>query len=120
MRAMLPDNWGVRYAVILAVFCFPPTVFGQATGGSLSPTTIFALASTSAQPIFELSLFMLSITAAIFVVAVALLVYSVVKLMRPEDDDRQPPQVYGSNQVDFASTLIPVLIVVALFWQQRE
>jgi cytochrome c oxidase subunit 2 len=32
-----------------------------------------------------------------------------------DDDNREPPQVYGSNQVELAWTVIPVLIVVALF-----
>jgi cytochrome c oxidase subunit 2 len=34
---------------------------------------------------------------------------------RVNDDGREPPQVYGSNQVELAWTVIPVLIVVALF-----
>jgi cytochrome c oxidase subunit 2 len=34
---------------------------------------------------------------------------------RQDDDGREPPQVYGSNQVELAWTVIPVLIVVALF-----
>jgi len=45
-----------------------------------------------------------------------LLFYSVVKFRkRNSDDGREPPQVYGSNQVEIAWTVIPVLIVVALF-----
>jgi cytochrome c oxidase subunit II len=117
MRAMLWDDWRVRYAVqILVVFCSPAAVFGQATGRSLSPTNIFAPASTSARSIFELSIFVLSVTAAIFLVVFALLAYSVVKFRRRrEDDGREPPQVYGSNQVELAWTVIPVLIVVTLF-----
>jgi cytochrome c oxidase subunit 2 len=58
----------------------------------------------------------LSITAAIFVVVFALLAYSVVKFRRrPDDDGREPAPVYGSNQVELAWTVIPVLIVVTLF-----
>jgi cytochrome c oxidase subunit 2 len=34
---------------------------------------------------------------------------------RNNDDGREPPQVYGSNQVEVAWTVIPILIVVALF-----
>jgi cytochrome c oxidase subunit II len=34
---------------------------------------------------------------------------------RREDDGREPPQVYGSNQVELAWTVIPVLIVLTLF-----
>src|SRR5712692_9458613 len=83
---------------------------------SLSPTSIFAPVSTPARSIFGLSIFVLAVTAAIFVVVFALLFYSVVKFRkRNSDDGREPPQVYGSNQVEIAWTVIPVLIVVALF-----
>ena len=34
---------------------------------------------------------------------------------RTDDDGREPPQVYGSNQVELAWTVIPILIVVTLF-----
>ena len=66
--------------------------------------------------IFGLSIFVLAVTAAIFVVVFTLLAYSVVKFRkRKNDDGREPPQVYGSNQVEVAWTVIPILIVVALF-----
>jgi cytochrome c oxidase subunit 2 len=82
----------------------------------LSPTNIFAPASTPAKSIFGLSLFVLAVTGAIFLVVFALLLYSVVKFRKKRNDDgREPPQVYGSNQVELAWTVIPVLIVVALF-----
>jgi cytochrome c oxidase subunit 2 len=61
-------------------------------------------------------MFVLAVTGAIFVVVGSLLVYCVVKFKRKKDDDgREPAQVYGSNQVELAWTVIPVLIVVALF-----
>jgi cytochrome c oxidase subunit 2 len=83
---------------------------------ALSPTNIFAPASTPANSILRVSLFVLGVTGAIFVVVFSLLVYSVVKFRkRTNDDGREPPQVYGSNQVELAWTVIPVLIVVALF-----
>ena len=82
----------------------------------LSPTNIFAPASTPARLIFGLSLFVLTVTGGIFIVVFALLLYSVVKFRkRKNDDGREPPQVFGSNQVELAWTVIPVLIVVALF-----
>jgi len=82
----------------------------------MSPTNIFAPASTPADSIFGLSLFVLAVSAAIFVLVVTLLAYCVIKFRkRPDDDGREPPQVYGSNQVELAWTVIPVLIVVALF-----
>ena len=82
----------------------------------LSPTNIFAPASTPAKSIFGLSLFVLAVTGAIFLVVFTLLFYSVVRFRkRTNDDGREPPQVYGSNQVELAWTIIPILIVVALF-----
>jgi cytochrome c oxidase subunit II len=82
----------------------------------LSPTNIFAPVSTPANTIFGLSVFVLAVTATIFVVVFSLLAYAVVRFRKRTDDDgREPPQVYGSNQVELAWTVIPVLIVVALF-----
>jgi cytochrome c oxidase subunit II len=50
------------------------------------------------------------------VIVLSLLAYSVVKYRkRAGDNGREPPQVYGSNQVELAWTVIPVLIVLVLF-----
>jgi len=82
----------------------------------MSPTTIFAPASTAAAEIFGLSTLVLAVTAGIFLCVGALLVYAIVAFRkRPNDDDSEPAQVYGSNQVEIAWTVIPILIVVALF-----
>jgi cytochrome c oxidase subunit II len=81
----------------------------------LSPS-IFAPASTPAHQIEQLALFVGLICLGIFVVVGGLLAYAVVKFRRRADDDgREPPQVYGSTQVELAWTVIPVLIVVVLF-----
>src|SRR5260370_7122512 len=83
---------------------------------SLSPTNIFAPVSTPAQSIFDLSLFVLMVTAAIFLVVFSLLAYAVVKFRkRRASDGREPAQVYGSTQVELAWTVIPILIVGVLF-----
>src|SRR5215469_3345873 len=101
---------------ILPVLFSPSASFAQKAGSALSPTSIFSPASTPADSIFGLSLFVLAVTAVIFVVVFSLLVYSVVRFRkRRGDDGREPPQVYGSNQVELAWTVIPVLIVVTLF-----
>jgi cytochrome c oxidase subunit 2 len=82
----------------------------------LSPTNIFAPVSTPAQSILDLSLFVLEVTAAVFVVVFTLLAYAVVKFRkRKTADGREPAQVYGSSQLELAWTVIPVLIVVVLF-----
>jgi cytochrome c oxidase subunit II len=82
----------------------------------LSPTNIFAPVSTPANSIFGLSLFVLAVAAVIFTVVFSLLLFSVVRFRKRRDDDgREPPQIYGSNQVELAWTVIPTLIVVTLF-----
>ena len=59
---------------------------------------------------------MLAVTGVIFVVVFSLIAYAVIRFRRRADDDgREPPQIYGSNQVELAWTVIPVLIVVVLF-----
>src|SRR5450755_32754 len=57
----------------------------------LSPTNIFAPASTPAQSIFELSLFVWSTAAAIFLVVFSLLAYAVIRFRKKEDDDGREP-----------------------------
>jgi cytochrome c oxidase subunit 2 len=82
----------------------------------LSPTTIFSPVSTPARSIFDLSLFVLAVAAVIFAIVFSLLVYAIVRFRHRRDDDgREPPQVYGSNQLELAWTVIPILIVVTLF-----
>jgi len=75
---------------------------------------IFKPHSGSAHMIYSLSLFMLEITGAIFLVVAGLWLYIILKFHK-KDDLSEPPQVYGSTQIELAWTVIPVLIVVVLF-----
>jgi len=85
--------------------------------GPSSVPSIFSPSSTPADSVYTLSLFILAITGTIFVVVAALLTYAIFKFRRRADDDgREPPQVYGSNQVELAWTVTPVLIVLILFF----
>ena len=85
-------------------------------GGAVAGPDMFLPASTPAQSIYTLALFVLSVAAVIFLTVFSLLVYSIVRFRRRSSDDgREPPQVYGSNQVELAWTVLPVLIVVVLF-----
>jgi len=82
----------------------------------MSPTNMFAPVSTSAELIFGLSRFVLATITMIFIVVFALLAYVAVRFRNRSGDDRsEPAQVYGSTQVELAWTVIPVLIVIALF-----
>ena len=79
-------------------------------------TNIFNPTSTPAKSIVHLSIFVLVITGIIFAVVFTLIVYCLVKFRaRSTDPRREPAQVYGSNQIETAWTIIPVLIVVVLF-----
>lgn len=81
-----------------------------------SVPNIFTPASTPADQIYRLALFVLVITGVIFLVVGGLLVYSLVKFRRrPNDDGREPGQLYGSTQIELAWTVIPTLIVLVLF-----
>lgn len=82
----------------------------------MSPTSIFAPASTPAAEITQLSALVIGLMAVIFVVVWSCLVYVVVTFRRrASDNGAEPPQVYGSQQVELAWTVIPLLAVVVLF-----
>ncbi|MGA3048365.1 MAG: cytochrome c oxidase subunit II [Terracidiphilus sp.] len=86
------------------------------TAFAQSPTNIFDPAATPAHSIFDLSMLVLAVTLVIFLVVGGLLLYALIRYRhRPENADREPAQVYGSNQIELSWTVIPILIVVTLF-----
>jgi cytochrome c oxidase subunit 2 len=88
----------------------------RAAGEGSSPTSIFAPASTPAKFIYDLAILVLVVTGAIFVIVSGMLVYAAVKFRsRPGDGRKEPLQIYGSDQLELAWTVIPVLIVIVLF-----
>jgi len=103
--------------MLALLFLFIATAAGVALADpSNGLTNIFAPESTPAKSILNLSIFVLIITAIIFIVVFTLLVYSIVKFRgRAVDAGREPAQVYGSTQIELAWTVIPILIVVVLF-----
>jgi cytochrome c oxidase subunit 2 len=79
-------------------------------------TSIFSPKATPAHFIFGLSMFVLGITAAIFLTAGGVLLYVLIRYrQRVTDPEHEPVQIYGSNQIELSWTVIPVLIVVVLF-----
>jgi cytochrome c oxidase subunit II len=79
-------------------------------------SSIFDPQSTPAWAVHELSILVLMICAGIFIVVAGLTIYTIIRFRQPKDDDgREPPQVYGSNQIELAWTVIPILIVLILF-----
>jgi cytochrome c oxidase subunit II len=86
------------------------------TDATVQTPNMFAPVSTPALAIRDISYFVLGICAVIYVVVAALLTYSIIRFRRRRgEDNREPPQVYGSNQIELAWTVVPVLIVFVLF-----
>jgi cytochrome c oxidase subunit 2 len=97
-RSALANDWGM----------------GE-SNAQIAPSSIFDPVSTPAYQIDTVAYFVLAITGVIFVVVAGLLAYSIVRFRaRAGDDGREPPQVYGSNPIEFAWTTVPVLIVLVL------
>jgi cytochrome c oxidase subunit 2 len=90
--------------------------FFAGTARAKSPTNIFDPAGTPAHSIVGLSMLVFSVTALIFLIVGGLLLYALLRFRhRPGDSSREPAQIYGSNQIELAWTIIPILIVVMLF-----
>lgn len=98
-----------------ALTCIIVTGHVEPAFGIDGVTNIFRPLAQPAQEIKETSLLVLAICAAIFVVVAGLLVYAIVRFRhRPGDEATEPPQVYGSNQIETAWTVLPILIVFVL------
>ena len=94
-----------------------PALAAAATAADRAPTpSIFSPVSTPAFAIREVGLFVVGIAAVIFVIVATLTAYAIVRYrQRPAGPRREPPQVYGSAQIELAWTVVPLLIVVVLF-----
>jgi cytochrome c oxidase subunit II len=78
-------------------------------------TSIFDPHSTPGREEYDIAMLSILVCAGIFVVVATLIVYASVRYRRrASDDDQEPPQVYGSNQIEAAWTVIPILIVFVL------
>jgi cytochrome c oxidase subunit 2 len=105
----------------LALLSFAASVFviaGHVTPAFANPaqvTNLLQPLSQPAQEIKELSMLVLAICAAIFLIVTGLLVYAIVRFRhRAGDEASEPPQIYGSNQIETAWTVLPILIVFVL------
>jgi cytochrome c oxidase subunit 2 len=115
--SLLPGKKAARTIFMLAAQLFSVRACFALAQADPQVPNIFHPSSTPADSIHRLSLFVLIITGLIFVIVFSLLVYVVWKFRhRPTDDLREPPQVYGSNQIELAWTVIPVLTVLVLFF----
>ena len=98
----------------LACLLFTAAAF--APGQSVYPVAnMFKPQATPADSIYSVSMLMLAVCAGIFLVVGGLLLFTIVRFRRPKvDNRREPVQVYGSNRIEIAWTVLPVLIVLVL------
>ena len=64
--------------------------------------------------IHDTSLLVLWISLGIFLVVTSVLAYTIIRFRQRPGDDQEPPQIYGSNQIELAWTVLPILIVFVL------
>ena len=101
--------------IFAAVFLLCCAVTLSAPPALADVTSIFRPLSTPAQAVYEIALLALAVCAAIFLIVAGMLVYTIIRFRRrPGDEGREPPQVYGSNQIELAWTVIPIIIVIVL------
>ena len=79
-------------------------------------TDVFKPMASPAEAEKNIALLTLGITGGIFLVVGGLIIFTIVRFRRKAGDNlhQEPPQVYGSNQIEAAWTIIPILIVFIL------
>src|SRR5262247_2620884 len=103
---------------VLAFAAWLAAVAGKtvALPGGGDVTNIFAPASGHAKTLVDIGMFVLAVTGLIFVIVFGLLATAIARFRESDSDpDREPPQVYGSTQIELSWTIIPCLIVLVLF-----
>jgi len=102
-----------------AVLCATGVAMAEPTTGRPvfdQVSNMFQPVSVPAAKIRDLALLVLAICGGIFVVVGGLIAYTLIRFRaRPGDEHREPPQVYGSSNIEAAWTIVPVIIVVVLF-----
>jgi cytochrome c oxidase subunit 2 len=102
----------------------PGEMWSEEMTGFISPAllaaatqdvSMFRPASPPTHSIINLTIFVLAISGAIFLIVEGVLLYSVVRFRRrSETNAKEPPQVYGSRPVEIAWTAAPALVVFVL------
>ncbi len=102
-------------AIPVLLACMGTACSYAQSGSPFINTNIFEPISTPARDVNSLSLFVLLITGGIFLGMSALLIYALVRYRSRPGETMEPPQVFGSTQVELAWTIIPVLLITVLF-----
>jgi cytochrome c oxidase subunit 2 len=83
-------------------------------GAQLQSTSILTPISPPAREIHSLAALVVAICAAIFLVVEGALVWAIIRYRRPAGERGEPVQVFGSNPIELAWTVIPLVIVFVL------
>ena len=101
----------IALRLALATFVLSGTVYAAPD----QVTNIFKPLSTPAESVYQAALLTMAVCAVIFLIVGGLLAYTTIRFRRrAADDGLEPPQIYGSNQIELAWTVLPVLIVFVL------
>ena len=77
--------------------------------------SIFDPVSPVSTTIRDLFMLVFGVIGIIFVITEGALVWSIFRYRSKGDETSEPPQIYGSNPIELAWTVIPVIIVFVLF-----
>ena len=105
LRAIIDRGW-----ILLGM-----QLFWCACAWGSPSTSMFQPRSTPAHELKDLSVFVLIICGLIFAGVSGLLLYAIVRFRARKGDTTEPPQVFGSMQIELSWTIIPILIIVVLF-----
>ncbi len=106
----------LRRAMWAFALALPTALASIAAAAERTTPSMFDPVSTPAFAIRELSYRVFGITGLIFVVVAGLAVYTLIRFRSRAGDERgEPPQIYGSTQIEIAWTVVPLIIVVVLF-----
>jgi cytochrome c oxidase subunit 2 len=105
---------GLTGATVAVVVGVATSVYAAADPVHAVPN-MFAPVSPPADSIRQLSFLVMGVAAGIFLTVSGVLFWCVYRYRQQPGDDREPPQVYGSNPIEWAWTIVPVLIVLVLF-----
>jgi len=104
---------GVRCVLLSAM-----VLLGSANLVLAESTSIFDNASYNSEKISEIFMLVLAITGLIFVLVFAAIVVCIVRFRArrvEQNDEAEPPQIYGSWPIEIAWTIAPLLIIFVLF-----
>ncbi len=125
-RTQLMPSWAKKLGgltasfMLLVVVLLPLAALASdwgmgASNSKVAPPDVFAPVSTPAYAIGTLAWFAIAICAGIALIVGGLLAYSIIRFRaRPGDEGREPPQVYGSNPMELAWTVVPAIIIFVL------